>query len=165
MEQRAVIRYYTLKGTDPARIHAKLLSIYNEGALKRSAVYKWHKRFVESRTDLGDDPQSGRPSHDEFAEDMGAMIEECPFISCKRLDTHFRIAKVICLRILHEVLHLQKFNLHSVPHSLSDDPKAERVSISGEMLRILESEERHNFDTILTGDESWFYFEYRYPAA
>jgi transposase len=71
MEQRAVIRYYTLKGTDPARIHAKLLSIYNEGALKRSAVYKWHKRFVESRTDLGDDPRSGRPSHDEFAEGMG----------------------------------------------------------------------------------------------
>jgi hypothetical protein len=40
MEQRVVIRYYTLKGTDPARIHAKLLSGYNESALKRSAVYK-----------------------------------------------------------------------------------------------------------------------------
>jgi transposase len=59
MEQKAVIRYYKLKGTDPARIHAKLLSVYNEGALKRSTVYKWHKRFVESRTDLGDDPRSG----------------------------------------------------------------------------------------------------------
>jgi hypothetical protein len=57
MEQRAVIRYYTLKGTDPARIHAKLLLVYNAGALKRSAVYKWHKTFVESRTDLGDDPR------------------------------------------------------------------------------------------------------------
>jgi hypothetical protein len=33
------------------------------------------------------------------------------------------------------------------------------------MLRILESEERHNFDTILTDDEFWFYFEYPYPAA
>jgi hypothetical protein len=96
---------------------------------------------------------------------MGAMIEECPFISCKRLATHFRIANTTCLRILHEVLHLQKFNLRWVPHSLSDDQKAGRVSISGEMLRILESEERHNFDTILTGDESRFYFEHHYPAA
>jgi hypothetical protein len=88
-------------------------------------VYKWHKRFVESRTDLGDDPRSGRPSHDEFAEGMGAMIEEYPFISCKRLATYFRIAKATCLRMLHEVLHLQKFNLRWVPHSLSDDQKAE----------------------------------------
>jgi hypothetical protein len=33
------------------------------------------------------------------------------------------------------------------------------------MLRILESEERYNFDTIPTGDEFWFDFEYPYPAA
>jgi hypothetical protein len=63
------------------------------------------------------------------------------------------------------VLHLQKFNLRWVSHSPSDDQKAERVSISGEMIRILESEERHNFDTILTGDEFWFYFAYHYQAA
>jgi hypothetical protein len=165
MDQRGVIRYYTLKGTAPLRIHAKLLAVYGTGALKRSTVFKWHKRFSEGRTDLEDDPRSGRPSHDEFAEGIGAMIDECPFISCKRLAIHFRIAKATCLRILHDVLHLKKFNLRWVPHSLSADQKAERVSVSREMLTILESEKCHDFDTILTGDESWFYFEYPYPAA
>jgi hypothetical protein len=59
--------------------------------------------------------------------------------------------------VLHEDLHLEKFNLHHVPHSLGADQKLSRVELSRELLHILEQEQHYEFEHILTGDESWFF--------
>jgi hypothetical protein len=47
-----------------------------------------------------------------------------------------------------------------VPHFLTDELKAIRVSTSIEMLEILEHQKRIHFAGIITGDESWFFLEY-----
>jgi hypothetical protein len=164
MEQRAVIRFFTLKGLSPVDIHAELDSVYGEEALCLRAVYKWYDRFHQGRTELFDDPRSGRPQQNDLAGALGAMLEEFPFISCKRLCIHFRIGKSTCLRILHEVLRLKKFNLRWVPHSLDDSQKAERVSLSADLLKILLEDQETFFANVLTGDESWFYFEYPHES-
>jgi hypothetical protein len=45
MEQRAVTRFFTLKGLKARAIHAELVSVYLEDALALATVKKWHKQL------------------------------------------------------------------------------------------------------------------------
>jgi hypothetical protein len=47
-----------------------------------------------------------------------------------------------------------------VPHSLEADQRQSRVELSRELLKIPEQDQQYEFEHILTGDESWFFFEY-----
>jgi hypothetical protein len=111
MEQSAVLRFLRLKGLNPQQIYSELESVYHEDALAMPTIYKWHARFCDGRTELSDDPKSGMPRRRDLAEAFSVMLEERPFLSCKLLARHFRIAKDTCLRILRQDLTLHKFNL------------------------------------------------------
>jgi transposase len=111
MEQRAVIRFFTLKGLKAKENRAELESVYCSEALALSTVKKWGKRLQEGRTDLIDDQRPGRPVTHDLAEAVQSMLAERPFLSCKVLCRHLRIGKATCLRILHDDLGLTKFHL------------------------------------------------------
>jgi hypothetical protein len=49
-------------------------------------------------------------------------------------------------------------NLHIVPHMLSLAQKAARVESVIELEKVLCSAKHYGWRSILTGDESWFYF-------
>jgi hypothetical protein len=68
------------------------------------------------------------------------------------------------LRILHDVLKVKKLNLRWIPHSLDDAHKAERVSLSTDLLMLLKENQKTGFANIITSDESWFYFEYSHQS-
>jgi transposase len=157
MEQRAVIRFLTLKGLHAVAIVAELRCVYKEDALAIATVKKWYKRFVEGRTSLCDSPRSGRPLSHDLAEAIASMLKEKPFASCKVLCRHFRIAKTTSLRIVHDNLGMKKFNLLWVSHALNSSQNAERVTLSHEILAVLESERRNSFQNVITGDKSWFF--------
>jgi transposase len=55
MEHRAVVRFFTLKGTKAKAVKTQLDEVYREEALSLSAVKKWRKRFPDGRTSLNDD--------------------------------------------------------------------------------------------------------------
>jgi histone-lysine N-methyltransferase SETMAR len=160
MEQRAVVRFLTLKWLNPQQIYSELESVYHEDALAMPTVYKWHARFRDGRTELSDDPRSGRPRKSDLAEAIFSMLEERPFSSCKCLARHFRVAKATCLRILRDELGLQKFNLRWVPHTLNPAQKRNRVTFSRALLEVLHREQGNNFEHVITGDESWFFLHY-----
>jgi transposase len=157
MEQRAVIRFLTFKGLHAGTIVAELRYVYKEDALALATVKKWCKRFVDGRTSLCSNPRSGRPLSNDLAEAIASMLKEKPFASCKVLCRHFRIAETTCLRILHDNLAMKKFNLRWVPHVLTGGQKAERVTLSHEILAVLESDRRNSFRKVITGDEPWFF--------
>jgi transposase len=141
-------------------IVAELRCVYKEDALALATVKKWCKRFVEGKTSLCDDPRSGRPLSNDLAEAIASILREKPFASCKVLCRHFRIAQTTCLRILHDNLGMKRFNLRWVPHALNSNQKAERVTLSHEILAILESDRRNSFRNVIIGDESWFLVYY-----
>jgi hypothetical protein len=62
--------------------------------------------------------------------------------------------------VLHDDLHLEKFNLRYVRDSLECGQKRSRVELSRELIQILEQDQQYEFEHILTRDESWFFFEY-----
>jgi hypothetical protein len=160
MEERPVLGFLTLKGLNPQQIHSELESVSHEDAFAMLTICKWHTRFRDGRTELSDDPKSGGPRRSDLAEAISSMLEERPFLACKLLARHFRIAKATCLRILREDLALQQFSLRWVPQRLDSTQKQNRVTFSRALLEVLRREQQNNFDHVITGDESWFFIDY-----
>jgi hypothetical protein len=85
-------------------------------------------------------------------------MQQFPFISCKVLCRKLKISTATCLYVFPDDLHLEKFNLRDVPHSLEADQKRSRVELSREFLQILEQDQQYEFEHILTGNERWFFW-------
>jgi hypothetical protein len=107
MEQRAVIRFFILKGLRACAIAAELKSVHETEAPVFSTMKKWRKRFAEGRTSLYDDPRCRRSLTNDFSGAISAMLKERPCLSCKILCQHFHIAKATCLRILRDTIAMK----------------------------------------------------------
>jgi hypothetical protein len=86
-----------------------------------------------------------------------SLLQQFSFISWKVLCRNLKFGKAPCLRVLHDELHLEKFNLRHVSHSQEANQKPPRVELSRELLQILEQDQQYEFKHLLTGDESRFF--------
>jgi hypothetical protein len=84
-------------------------------------------------------------------------LQQFPLISCKIFCRKLKIGKTACSRVLHNDLHLEKFNLPTVPHSLEADQRRPPVELSQKLLQMLEQDQQYEFEHILTEPESWFF--------
>jgi hypothetical protein len=154
MEQRAVVRFLTLKKLSAKDVRTEFEAVYGHQAFSLSAVKKWRKHFANRSIPLGDDPMSGRPPESDLAEPVPVLLEETPFVSCKRMCRKLRIAKTTYLRVLHEQPGLRKCYFQWVPHSVTDNEGRYRITFSEKLLQVLRHGRETNFDSLLTVDES-----------
>jgi hypothetical protein len=101
---------------------------------------KWRLRFQDGSDDLFNFARSGRPSRNDLAAPIHSLLQQFPFISCKVLCRKLKIGKAACSRVLHDDLHLEKFNLPYVSHALEADQKRPPVELSRELLQMLEQD-------------------------
>jgi hypothetical protein len=88
---------------------------------KYSTASKWRLRFQDGSDDVTYLARSERPSRSNIAAPIQLLLQQFPFISCQVLCRKLKIGKATCLRVLHDDLHLEKFNLRYVPLSLEAD--------------------------------------------
>jgi hypothetical protein len=159
MEQRAVIRFLTLKGLLAFAIAAELTSVDETGALALSTAKMWRTRFAEgrTRTSLSDDLKCGILLINDLSEAISSMLKERPCLSYKVLCRALRITRGTCLRILHHTLSMQRFHLRWVLHALDTNQKAKRVTLSHGILSVLSSIRFTGFQSLTTGDKSRFF--------
>ena len=50
-----------------------LVQVYGDNAMKKTAVYKWVKRFFEGRESVTDEEKSGRPSTSRTEENIAKI--------------------------------------------------------------------------------------------
>jgi len=50
-----------------------LLQVYGDNAMKKTAVFKWVKRFSEGRESVTDDERSGRPASSRTEENIAKV--------------------------------------------------------------------------------------------
>ncbi|EGI67316.1 FLJ37770-like protein, partial [Acromyrmex echinatior] len=93
--------------------------VYGSQCLGHTAVFEWHKRFLEGRETLEDDKKSGRPILVRTLE----MIEKvCDFVandrnaSLKMMEEALNISRETIRTILHEDLGKMKVCAKFVPH-------------------------------------------------
>ncbi|EGI62516.1 FLJ37770-like protein [Acromyrmex echinatior] len=60
MDQR-VIKFNAKLGKSASETFRSMQQVYGSQCLGRTAVFEWHKRFLEGRETLQDDKKSGRP--------------------------------------------------------------------------------------------------------
>jgi hypothetical protein len=113
IEQRAVIRFLTLKRLRASAIATELKSVYETEALAFSAVKKVRKHFAEERTRalVADNPRCERPLTNGFAEALSFVLKERPYTFHARFSAGSSALQRTCLRIFHDTLGMTKFHL------------------------------------------------------
>jgi transposase len=161
VKQRIISQFLWTEGADPVEIHSRLLHAFAEDAYTLSSVYEWIRAFRTGRTSVVDEHRSGRPRLDHIDSKILSLFQENEFHSTRSLAQELGISvSTVYDRLLH-VLGFSLRHLRWVPHLLTTELKNLKVTTSTEMLRILQDQERMNFNGTVTGDESWFFWSIR----
>lgn len=111
------------------QIHKILSTVYEDSALKKTALFKWIMRFREGREDCKDDARSGRLS--TTCDDQNIERVQSPVLSDRRMTVRMladmlSIGKSSVHTILTENVGLRKFYAKIVPKLLTPDQKLRR---------------------------------------
>jgi DNA-binding MarR family transcriptional regulator len=117
------------------------------------AVQEWTARFRAGQITVDDESKSGRPAHTDFGDAVLAFLERQPQWSAKEIGRALCSRETTVTRVLDE-LNLRYFAAKWIPHELSDEEKAVRVSISGDSLQMFSEFGPRQWDDLTTGDES-----------
>ncbi|KAG5328363.1 SETMR methyltransferase, partial [Acromyrmex heyeri] len=101
MEQRAVIKFNAKLGKSASETFRSMQQVYGSQCLGRTAVFEWHKRFLEGRETLEDDKKSGEPEMIEKVRDFVANDRNA---SIKMMEEALNISRETIRTILHEDL-------------------------------------------------------------
>ena len=157
MEQRAVIKFNAKLGKSASETFRSMQQVYGSQCLGRTAVFEWHKRFLEGRETLEDDKKSGRPilvRTPEMIEKVRDFVANDRNASLKMMEEALNISRETIRTILHEDLGKTKVCAKFVPHTLRSDQKSARINYSRDI--VAAAENNPNFlKSIVMGDETW----------
>ena len=160
IEQRGIIHFYYLKRKTPSKIHEKLVGVYKCNALKLKTVEYWYHEFKCGRTNIDDNPRSGRPPLDDLDAIILTTLTKYPFSSVSQISEACGCSYGTIYKHLTEVLGYKNYTLRCVPYSLTNELKTKRINGAKELKSILISESRNDFNNLITGDQSWFFLSY-----
>ena len=70
LEKRTNIKFLIKLGKSGNEIREMLVQVYGDNDKKKTAVYKWVKRFSEGRESVTDEERSGRPATSRTEENI-----------------------------------------------------------------------------------------------
>ena len=70
LEQRTNIKFLVKLGKSGNEIRKMLAQVYKDNGMKKTAVYRWVKRFSEVRESVTDEERSGRPATSRTEENI-----------------------------------------------------------------------------------------------
>ena len=156
LEQRTNIKFLVKLGKTGGEIRDMLTEVYGDQAMKKTAVYKWIKRFSEGVESVADEERSGRPvtsRTEENIEKVRRIVRENRRLTVMNISEIVNIDRETVRKILTEDLGMKKVCAKMVPKNLTNEQKQKRVEVCEQLL------ERQNDVLIrtITGDETWVY--------
>jgi hypothetical protein len=88
-----------------------------------------------------------------------AILNKSPFESARSRAEGLRISRATVLNYLHLSIDFKSFHLRWVPHLLTEDLRQKRKDDARAMLPLLHIAQRNSWHHLVTGDESWFFFD------
>jgi len=98
--------------------------------MKKTAVYKWVKRFSEGRDSVTDEERSGRPAtsrNEENIANVRQIVRENRRLTVRSIAEQVNIDKQTVMKILTEHLDMRKVCAKMVPKELTGEQKQIRV--------------------------------------
>lgn len=157
-EPRAVIRFLLAEGITPTEIFSRIKTVYGEGVMNRTSVFKWCREFSGGRTHVHDEQRSGRPSilTDELVQKIEETVREDRRLTVDEISAMFpQLSRTLLYETLTETLGYRKLCARWVPKQLTEQHKKNRVNSAREFLERLELEGEDFLSSIVTGDETW----------
>ena len=113
----------------------------------------WSEEAREGRKKFG-------PERDkQLAADIQTLLAAEPKLSANQIASRLGRAPSTVRWYLHNVLGLSFKKTRWVPHILTEKQRYDRVAASRELLSVLDEASRDDFKFLVTGDESWFFYE------
>jgi len=156
LEQQTNIKFLVKLGKSGNKIREMLVQVYGLNAIKKTAVYKWVKRFSEGRDSVTDEERSGQPATSRTEENIAKvhqiMRENCQ-LTVMSIAEQGNIDRETVRKILTDDLDMRKVCAKMVPKELTEEQKQRRVTICQDLL------ERQDdiLGRVITGDETWVY--------
>ena len=161
VEQRAVIKCCVDIGKTPTETHKFIKQSVTYSNVSRSLVFKWHKRFSDSRGSLIDNKREGRPSFktsDVVKNEVCNVINGDRRLTVREVADKCVISKTTVQEILVQELHMNRICARWVPRMLSEENMTNRTEASRQFLRKLSQSRIGFLDRIITIDETWFHY-------
>jgi hypothetical protein len=156
MQQRSLIQYFVLCRKSSQQIAGKLAKGDGQDALCLRAVQKWAARFRAGQEDVKDDQRSRRPPQKDIYNIILSFLEKNPHSSSRDISNALLTRKMIILRLLAD-LGLKSHQARWIPHRLSEQYKAHRMTLSQDMRQDDEGPWTSQQQYVITGDESWIF--------
>ena len=105
--------------------------------MKKTAVYKWVKRFSEGRESVTDEETSGRPATSRTEENIPKIpqiVRQNRRLTVRSITEQVNIYRETVRKILTEDLHIRKVCAKMVPKELTEEQKQRRVTICQDLL-------------------------------
>jgi hypothetical protein len=160
VEQRSNVKFCILLKKTPKETLEMLREAYGEGAMKKTHVYKWHKRFSDGRTSIQDDPREGRPVKSRSEENIAVVrdiIRKDRRQSIKVVAQEAGISVGSCHAILNENLGMHRVCSHIIPRMLTADQAQQRQEVCGDLISSADRDPQF-LKKIVTGAETWCFY-------
>jgi len=132
-----------------------LAQVYGDNAMKKTAVYRWMKRFSEERESVTDEERSGWPATSRTEEKIAKVrqiVRKNRQLTVRSITEQVNIDRETVRKILTEDLDMRKVCAKMVPKELTEEQKQRRV-ICQDLLERQDDILGH----AITGDETWVY--------
>jgi len=101
-----------------------LVKVYEDNAMKKTAVYKRVKRFSEVRDSVTDEERSGRPATSKTEENIAnvrQIVRENRRLAARNIAEQVNIDTETVRKILTEELDMRKVCAKTVPKDLTEE--------------------------------------------
>jgi hypothetical protein len=157
-DQRVIIKFLYNEGADGRDIATTLQANSAEHAYQLRTVQFWITEIRLGRQDLHDELRTGRPLLDDLDAKILVFLHKSPFESAHSIAQRLLVSHQVVLRHLHDYISFKSFHLHCVPHMLANNLCEKRKEHTIARLPFLHAVKRDGWHHLLTGDESWFFF-------
>jgi len=103
-----------------------LVKVYENNAMKKTAVYKWVKRFSEGRESITTEERSGRPATSRTKENIAnvcQILRKNRRLTVRSIAEQVNIDRETVKKILTEDLDVRKVCAKMVPKELTEEQK------------------------------------------
>jgi len=107
-----------------------LVQVYGDNAMKKTAVYKWVKRFSEGRESVIEEERSGRPAKSTTEENTAKVrqiVREDRRLTVRSIAEQAYIDRETVKKILTEDLDMRKVCTIMAPKELTEEQKQRLV--------------------------------------
>jgi hypothetical protein len=120
----------------------------------RALVYERYKFHREGGRALEEEQRGGNTRDWDMVADIGAYVDQFPSVSVRSIAKELEFARSTIASVLRDTLHIAPLRPKFIAHELSPSNKQQRVNDATDMLEILIADAEHDFQHIITGDET-----------